>query len=49
MEYGREHRWTARDRAVTARMVQYLDWSEILIVEIEEVEECLLEHEETGR
>ena len=31
------HRWTARDTAVTARMVQYLDKSESLEVDIEEL------------
>ena len=28
VEYGGEHRWTARDRVVIARMEQYLDESD---------------------
>ena len=39
MENGGERRWTARDRAVTARMARYLSKSERLEVEIEEPEE----------
>ena len=46
MEYGGEHRWTARDRAVMARMKQYLDRIESLKVEIEELEYGLLGPEE---
>ena len=42
MDYGGERWWTARDRAVTGRMVQYLDKSESLQVGIEELEDCLL-------
>ena len=39
MEYAGEHRWTARVRAVFARMEQYLDRSESLEVDIEELED----------
>ena len=46
MEYGGEHRWTARDRAVTARTVQFFDRSESLKVDIGELEDCLLGPEE---
>ena len=46
VEHGGEHRWTARDRAVTARMVQYLDTSECLEVDIEELDDSLLGPEE---
>ena len=38
IEYGGERRWTARDRAVIARMSQYQDDSESLKVEDEELE-----------
>ena len=38
IEYGGEHRWTARDRVVIARMEQYLDESDSLKVEVEELE-----------
>ena len=38
MEHGGEHGWTARDRVVIARMEQYLDKSDSLKVEVEEVE-----------
>ena len=38
MEYGGEHRWTARDRVVIARMEQNLDQSDNLKVEVEELE-----------
>ena len=34
VEYGGEHRWTARDRAVTARTEQYLNESDSVEVEI---------------
>ena len=46
-EYGGEHRWTACDRAVVARMEHYLDRSESLKVEVEELEYCLLGPEES--
>ena len=46
MEYGGEHRWTARDRAVTARTVQYLDRRGSFVVDIDELEDCLLGPEE---
>ena len=46
-EHGGEHRWTAHDRAVMAKMVQYLDRSESMKVEIEALEYCLLEGEES--
>ena len=42
--YGGRHRWTARDTAVTARMVRYLDRSDGL--DMEELEDCLLGLEE---
>ena len=42
MEYGGEHRWTARDRVVMVRLVRYQDRSESLEVDIEELEDCLL-------
>ena len=47
LEYGGEHRWTACDRAVVARMEHYLDRSESLKVEVEELEYCLLGPEES--
>ena len=47
VEYGGEHRWTARNRAVMARMVQYLDRSESMNLEMEELEYCLLGPEES--
>ena len=47
MEYGGEHRWTARDRAVVTRMVQYPDRGECMKVEIEELECCFLGPEES--
>ena len=37
-EYEGEYRWTARDRVVVVRMEQYLDRSESLKVEVEELE-----------
>ena len=46
MEYGGQHRCTARDTAVTARMVQYWDRSESLEEDIEELEDCPLGPEE---
>ena len=49
MEHGGEHRWTARDRGVMARMVQYLDRNGSLIVEIEELEDCVLGPERSHR
>ena len=47
MEYGGAHRWTARDRTVTARMEQYLNESDSMKVEIEELEHCFLGLEES--
>ena len=38
MERGGDHRWTAHDRRVIARMEQYLNGSESMKVEIEELE-----------
>ena len=38
VEYQGEHRWTARDRAVTAKMEQYLNENHNMKVEIEELE-----------
>ena len=38
MEYEGEHRWTARDRTVIARMEQYLNENDNMRVEIEELE-----------
>ena len=40
MEGGGEHRWTARDRTVVARLEQYLNESDSVKVEIEELEHC---------
>ena len=37
MEYEGEHRWTARDRTVIARMEQYLNEKDHVKVEIEEL------------
>ena len=42
MGCGGEQRWTARDRTVVARMEQYLNESDSMKVEIEELEHCLL-------
>ena len=47
MEYGGEHRWPARDRVVTARIVQYLDRSESMEVDIAELGYCLLGPEDS--
>ena len=38
MEYEGERRWTARDRVVITRMERYLDESDSLKVEVEELE-----------
>ena len=38
MEFEGEHRWTARDRTVIARMEQYLNKNDNMKVEIEELE-----------
>ena len=38
VEYGGEHRWTARDRTVIAKMEQYLNESDNMKEEIEELE-----------
>ena len=38
MEYEGERRWTARDRVVITRMEQYLDESDSLKVEVDELE-----------
>ena len=46
MEYGGEQWRTARDRAVIARKVQYLNDSDSMKVEIDELETCLLGPEE---
>ena len=46
-EYGGEHRWTAHDSAVMARMVQYLDRSENMKVDIVELEYCLFGPQES--
>ena len=40
-EFEGEHRWTARDRSVIARMEQYLNQSDSMRVEIEELESLL--------
>ena len=37
MDYGGEHRWTARDSVVIARMEQDLDESDSLKVEVEDL------------
>ena len=37
MEYEGEHRWTARDRTVIARMEQYLNEKDHIKVEIKEL------------
>ena len=42
MEYGGEHRWTARDRTVTARLEQYLNESDSVKVETEGLAHFLL-------
>ena len=48
MEYGGEHRWTARDdRAVVARLVQHLDRRESMKMESGELEYCLFGLEES--
>ena len=39
---GDKHRWTARERTVIARMVQYLNESYSMKMDIEEFEHCLL-------
>ena len=41
MEFEGEHRWTARDRTVIARMEQYLNENDNARVEIEELESLL--------
>ena len=38
MEYGGEHRWSARGRTVIARMEQHLNENDSTKVEIEELE-----------
>ena len=38
MEFEGEHRWSARDRTVIARMEQYLNENDNMRVEIEELE-----------
>ena len=38
MEFEGEHRWSARDRTVIARMEQYLNENDNIRVEIEELE-----------
>ena len=38
LEYEGEHRWTARDRMVTARMEEYLNENDNMRVDIEELE-----------
>ena len=38
VEHGGEHGWTARDSAVIARVEQYLDESDSMKVEVEELE-----------
>ena len=40
-EFEGEHRWTARDRTVIAIMEQYLNKSDSIKVEIEELESLL--------
>ena len=40
-EHGDEHRWTARDRVGNSRVEQYLDESDSLKVEVEELEPLL--------
>ena len=38
MEHGGEHRWTARDREVIARIEHHLNESDSMKVEVEELE-----------
>ena len=41
VEYGGEHRWSARGRSVVARMEQYLEKSDSMRIVIEELESLL--------
>ena len=41
MEDGGEHRWTACDRTLTARMEKYPNETDSVKVEIEELKHCL--------